>query len=150
MIKFHFYLFAAFLLLVLTITYLSLIKTDRKQHYLLVNNHKINLEIASTKKTQQQGLSGRDYLPENNGMLFVYNQSGYRSFWMKEMKFPLDFVWINDGQIIGITVNVQPKDYQPPKSLTSPQPVDKILEINANEAEKLGLKVGQQIALSFR
>ena len=103
-----------------------------------------------TKTEQEKGLSGRENLSSGTGMLFVYSQPSYRSFWMKEMNFYLDFVWIREGKIVAITKNIAPQDYQPPQTLKSPEPIDQALELNAGEVEQLNLKIGQEITLTLR
>jgi len=112
---------------------------------LYINDSKILVEVADTAQEQAQGLSGRSSLAENQGMLFLFGLPNYYSFWMKEMKFPLDFVWIANKQVIEITKNVQPQDYQPPKTLIPKEKVDMVLEINAGLVEKLNIKVGDKI-----
>jgi len=143
-----FIIFLIFILLIFAAFLLSLeynLRSASGLRPLHINDTKIFVEVADTVQKQAQGLSGRDSLPENQGMLFVFNQPNYYSFWMKEMKFPLDFVWIDNKQVAEITQNVQPQDYQPPKTLTPKEKVDMVLEINAGEAEKLNIKVGDKI-----
>ncbi|MCX8009506.1 MAG: DUF192 domain-containing protein, partial [Patescibacteria group bacterium] len=86
------------------------------------------MELFDTQEKRTRGLSGRDFLPENKGMLFIFEKPDYYTFWMKEMKFPLDFIWIRGDEIVEITENVKPEDYQPPKFFTSKEKVDKVLE----------------------
>src|SRR4030042_2564613 len=62
-----------------------------------INGQKIFVEIADTPEKRSQGLSGRDNLSQNQGMLFIFNQPAIPSFWMKDMNFPLDFIWINNN-----------------------------------------------------
>ena len=59
-----------------------------------IGNNKIVAELAVTKEQMTQGLSGRDKLAEGKGMLFVYDGYYIPSFWMKDMKFPIDIIWI--------------------------------------------------------
>jgi len=115
---------------------------DYKMKELKINGQIINVEIADTIEKQEKGLSGRQSLPENQGMLFVFATSDYYSFWMKDMKFGLDFIWINGNEIMEVTRKVKPEDYQPPKSLVPENKVDKVLEINAGTVEKAGIKAG--------
>ncbi len=110
-----------------------------------INGHIINVEIADTIEKQTKGLSGRRSLPENQGMLFVFNTPGYYSFWMKDMNFGLDFIWINGDKIVEITENIKPEDYEPPKLLVSKNKIDKVLEVNAGIAEKLGIEEGDRL-----
>ena len=66
----------------------------------MINNHTFSVEIATTSAQQQQGLSGRNSLPQNQGMLFIFKTAGRYAFWMKGMKFPLDIIFINNNKIV--------------------------------------------------
>lgn len=112
---------------------------------LKINGQIINVEIADTVEKQVRGLSGRKNLPENSGMLFIFNTSDYHSFWMKDMNFGLDFIWISGDEVVEITENVRPEDYQPPIALVPKNKIDKILEVNAGAAEKLRIEIGNNI-----
>ncbi len=119
-----------------------------KRARVLVNDRTFNVEVADSAPQQMRGLSGRESLPEDSGMLFVFNYAGMQSFWMKDMRFPIDIIWIKSERIIGVEKNVPP---QPDKSVfglkiyTSPEPADRVLEINAGLADKYGFKPGDTI-----
>ncbi|TSC72090.1 MAG: hypothetical protein G01um101438_718 [Parcubacteria group bacterium Gr01-1014_38] len=101
---------------------------------LLVGSHALTVELARTPSEQARGLSGRDTLGPDRGMLFVFPTNGERVFWMKDTRIPLDFLWIREGKIVGITANVQPEPGVPDALLRkyiSPGPVDQVLEVNA-------------------
>lgn len=110
-----------------------------------INGTKINVELAETPNQRNKGLSGRKELLDKQGMLFIYDEPNYYSFWMKDMLIPLDFIWIDQGKIVQINENVLPQDYQPPKSLAPKQKVDKVLEVNAGTVKKYDLKVGNEV-----
>ena len=111
---------------------------------LSIENIKINIEIADEPKEQSQGLSGREYLAPDSGMLFVFPQLITPSFWMKDMKFSLDLIWIDEnGKIIEITKNVSPATY--PKSFLPPSPIKYVLEVNAGYTEENNIKAGDEI-----
>lgn len=102
--------------------------------------------IADTPASRQQGLSGKDSLPPNTGMLFIFDTPGTYGFWMKEMKFDLDLVWINDKMVvIGISKGVKASSY--PAVFYPPQPVKYVLEVPAGFADGQGLKVGQSLSM---
>jgi len=68
-----------------------------------INNNCFEVEIAKSQEEKKKGLSLREDLPFNSGMLFVYNKENFYSFWMKDMNFPLDIIWINaDNKIVHI------------------------------------------------
>ncbi|MCR4327997.1 MAG: DUF192 domain-containing protein [Patescibacteria group bacterium] len=116
---------------------------------LAMGSHQIFVEVADTIPLRAQGLSGRDGLQDGHGMLFVYKDAGNYPFWMKDMKFPLDFVWIRENKVVGVTDNVPiPKGsilslpvYYPPEN------IDAMLEIRAGVAAELGIRTGDMVEL---
>ena len=69
----------------------------------------LSVEVAGNATTQERGLSGRPSLPSDRGMLFVFNHEDYWSFWMVDMKFPLDIIWFNSNrQVVWIEPNLSP------------------------------------------
>lgn len=110
-----------------------------------INNTKINIEVVDSGPKREKGLSGREKLQENQGMLFIFQDIGYHSFWMKEMNFSLDFIWIRNNKIVEITENVKPEDYQPPKTLISKTEVDSVLEVNSGFCKKNNIKIGDEL-----
>ena len=112
------------------------------------------VELALTGEQQAQGLSGRAELAAGAGMLFVWNQESRRAFWMPDMNFPLDLVWLNgDCAVTHITHNAPP---QAPGQSQADLPrytvdqVQYVLEINAGEAAQHGIKVGDQARFQGR
>ncbi len=112
---------------------------------LKINGSEIFVEQAKTPAQQNRGLAGRASLPENQGMLFLFDQPDYYAFWMKDMIMALDFVWLNGDYIVETTTNVRPQDYQPPATLVPKEKADKVLELNAGIVQKLNIKVGDKI-----
>jgi len=100
-------------------------------------------EIATTPAKRSQGLSGRKDLCESCAMLFVFNEKGMHSFWMKKMKFNLDIIWIDKNEIVYIVKKVsKKKEFE----IIKPEhEADKILEINAGLTDKLGIKIGDKV-----
>ena len=92
-----------------------------------------------------QGLSGKDSLPPNHGRLFVYDHQEQYEFWMKGMKFPLDFIWIADHTVVNITENVPAPTGLMPAIVKPYVDVDKILEVTAGTITKSGIKVGDTV-----
>jgi uncharacterized protein len=108
------------------------------------------VELAVTPQQQAQGLSGRPSLAPGTGMLFILGSEGQPSFWMKDMRFPLDIVWISaEYVVVDITEAVSPPD---PGQTTSDlpkympaEPAQYVLEINAGEAESADIRVGEMV-----
>ena len=102
-----------------------------------------NVELAKTMEEWQNGLMYRTSLPENQGMLFVFQDNQERAFWMKNVVIPLDMVFIdNEGIIHNIISNAVPGDESQRRSNG---PVPYVLEINGGVAEKLGIEVGDKV-----
>ncbi|MDA2935867.1 DUF192 domain-containing protein [Patescibacteria group bacterium AH-259-L05] len=113
-----------------------------------INNVVVNVELAQTLKEKAQGLSGRDLLDENQGMLFVYDVQDLYSFWMEDMKFPLDIIWIDKGYtIIDLHTNVLPDSF--PQTFQPKNPAQYVLEVNAGFCEKHNITIGDTVSVLF-
>lgn len=110
----------------------------------------VQAELARTAEERAQGLSGRDSLPEDAGMLFVFPDDMQSAFWMKGMRFPLDFIWISrDLRVVAVTENVPPPapgawDDELPRYISS-APVLYTLEVNAGAIRQSGVRVGDTV-----
>ena len=112
--------------------------------YVKIAGKTLKVDLATTAKAQEQGLSGRKSLKENEGMLFVFDHMDKYSFWMKDMNFPLDIIWIaDDFHVVYIKKNALPESY--PETFTPSQDAKYILEVNASFSEKNNLKVGDGV-----
>lgn len=101
----------------------------------------IMVEIARTSTEQKKGLSGRLSLSEGEGMLFVFDHLDRYGFWMPDMHFAIDIIWIDsDGHIVDITHDVTPESY--PAVFTSSTPAQYALEVPAGSALRYGWKIG--------
>jgi len=108
----------------------------------IINNAIFTIELALSPAEIQKGLSGRNRLPPKHGMMFLFNHKEQYPFWMSNMKFPLDFIWFDGNRVVEITKDVPiMKDGTIPR-ITPSVPVDKVLEINAGEAETAGIQIG--------
>ena len=111
-----------------------------------IGNGKISVEAAVSRQKQYQGLSGRASLPENSGMLFIFNQPERYYFTMRGMEFPLDFVWIRGNRVVDLTPNVAPPAGDKQPVVISPdQAADLVLEVNAGTIKRLKITVGAQV-----
>lgn len=117
---------------------------------LTIKDTTINVEIADNDVLRARGLSGRDGLNENSGMLFTYAKSGRPSFWMKDMRFALDFVWIKNNQIVELAENVPPpkETNNTPTVITPKVDVNSVLELPAGFIEKHNLQLGDSVVLN--
>jgi hypothetical protein len=111
----------------------------------------VQVEVADEPEERQRGLSGRERLGEDEGMFFVFQTPGRPSFWMKGMKFPLDFIWVYRDRVAEVTESVPPPSPGTPDrslSLITPTtPVTAVLEVNAGYVAKHDLAVGDEVRL---
>ena len=110
----------------------------------------IPVEVADTLKKRSLGLGKRTSLKKGWGMLFVFEKRKPHRFWMKDMQFPLDIIWLDNHRIVHITRNAKPANSRDePEVMTSPVSVNFVLEIAAGRAAKLRLKTGQWLKFKF-
>jgi uncharacterized membrane protein (UPF0127 family) len=110
----------------------------------------LNVEVADTPEARQQGLSDHKPLTDKEGMLFIFPAPARQTFWMIDMNFPLDMIWIGtDKKVVGITANVPlPLPDTLPQDLPlyqSPEEAQYVLEVNTGWAEGQGVKVGDKV-----
>lgn len=102
-----------------------------------------NIEIARTPEELARGLQHRYALDSGQGMLFIFDSSAIHSFWMKDTFIPLDMIWMDYARrIVHIAHNVKPCAVDPCPSYAPAEKAMYVLEINANQAKALSLKVG--------
>ncbi len=110
-----------------------------------VKGNALFVEIAATPSARTCGLSQRDSLPEDSGMLFVFPTSRNASFWMKDTRIPLSIAFLDDaGRIVGIQKMI-PLNIE--KRYRSNQPVRYALEVNQGWFNQNGISVGDRIEL---
>ncbi len=116
----------------------------------VINGATFQLEVADDASSRSKGLSGRQALPEDAAMLFVYESEGHHGFWMKDTRIPLDLLFIDkDLKIVGIET-MQPEPGVSTSNLKSylpPGPVLYAIEMNAELSAKFGFKVGMSVEL---
>ena len=110
---------------------------------LTIGSTTIQVELADTVALRTRGLSGRGELPVGYGMLFVFPEPGQYGFWMKDMQFSLDLIFLNeDRQVVSIYPDLTPESY--PASYGSNVLAQYVLEIPAGQVDKWEIKVGDQ------
>ena len=112
-----------------------------KAEMVRIDGNSINVAIADTPALQALGLGNRDGLQSSEGMLFVFNVDKEYAFWMKDMRFSIDMVWISAaGNIVYLEQNVSPATY--PQDFVPTSPARYVLELPAGYALSHGFKVG--------
>lgn len=118
-----------------------------------IRNNKFNLLIAKTDKEKEIGLSEKSSIDKDSGMLFVFDKPDYHKFWMKNMKFPIDILFLNKNHIITIHSKVPaPQDTALSKDENLPiyspeEPSDMVIEINSGLSETYGFQKGDSVKI---
>jgi uncharacterized membrane protein (UPF0127 family) len=112
----------------------------------VIGETSVTLDIADTDLERILGLGGRDSLPKNHGMLFIFEEKAEHGIWMKDMKFSIDIIWLNEySEVIYIERNVSPNTF--PKVFGPQKPSSYVLEFNAGFVSRNNIKVGDKFVL---
>ncbi len=122
---------------------------DKTAPYLIINGHAIQVEVADEQAEWIQGLSDREALGRERGMLFIFPASSQHIFVMRRMHFPLDMIWIDGDTIKGIAENLPPEGENPVERYYSTGLVDKVLEVNGGLSSQLGFKTGDKVEIKL-
>ncbi|MFH0755245.1 MAG: DUF192 domain-containing protein [bacterium] len=108
-----------------------------------INNKILLADIADDNCKRKLGLSGKKSI-EEGAMFFVFEKMGNYGFWMKDINFPIDILWINDNfEIIGIEKNILSNTY--PKIFGEIYLTKYVLEVPAFYSDKNNIKIGDKI-----
>ena len=112
-----------------------------------INNVEIKVEIAKTPIEQYQGLSGRDSLCPDCGMLFIFPNKKERTFVMRDMMLPIDIIWISDEKIVKINeeLPLPISAEEEEREYKSGQPVNYVLEVGSGFCQKNNIKAGDKV-----
>lgn len=106
------------------------------------HGYTLPVSIADTPQALEKGLSGTAMLAPDTGMLFIFKTPGQYGFWMKDMQYPLDIIWLDSSfKIVHIEENVTPATY--PKIFYGTPDTLYVLEVNAHTASKMQFIEGQ-------
>ncbi|MBN1585663.1 DUF192 domain-containing protein [Candidatus Uhrbacteria bacterium] len=115
-----------------------------------IGQSEVTVEVADEAPERFLGLSGRQSLSAGQGMIFVFDRPDRYGFWMRDMNFPLDFVWIDGGRILEITPGVfPPENGTEPFPFYPQRPVSVVLEVPGGYAQSQGWKPGQAVEVSW-
>jgi len=106
----------------------------------------LSVAVADTPKDRARGLSYRTDLGEADGLLFVFDEPKRPGFWMREMRFAIDIIWISaEGRVSGIHPELAPETY--PETFRPEAPVQYVLEVPSGYAAEQGITVGDRVIL---
>lgn len=107
-----------------------------------IGGRNFRVELAKSPAERYRGLSGRESLQRDEGMLFVFEKSGQYPFTMRGMLFSLDFIFVNEDKVVSIIEKVKTNTKEP---IVSKENFDKVLEVNAGTCEHYSIKIGDKI-----
>lgn len=113
----------------------------------------LNIQLADDLSEQSAGLANRPSMAENEGMLFVLAKVSTPEFWMKDMLFPIDIIWIRDGKVVDIDsrVGTEPGETDNDRKRYLPkEEVNMVLETKASWAEKNNLSIGDEVKIVIK
>lgn len=115
---------------------------------LRIGSEKIHVAVALTEELRERGLSGVSHINDDEGMLFIFDKPAQYSFWMPDMNFPIDIIWIGtDKKIIDVTKNAQPlTPDEKPIYFKPNKPAQYVLEVNTGFFDQSNLKEGMGVA----
>jgi uncharacterized membrane protein (UPF0127 family) len=116
-----------------------------KDHFIKVyfpDGFGLTAELAVSDQERARGLMFRERLQEDQGMLFLFAEEDIHSFWMKNMRFPIDILWLNrDKRIVHLESRVPPCPGEPCPTYVPAEAAAFVLEIQSGCAEKHGLRI---------
>ena len=143
--KFKKVFFIVLAFLIASLLFLFYMKFNSDANKVCFDKDCFKVEVVSSQDELTNGLMFRESLNKNSGMLFVFPEENFYSFWMKDTLIPLDIIWINsDKEIVFIKHNAQPCLENDCENFTSNEKALYVLEINSGIAEEIGLKVGDK------
>lgn len=135
------------LILVAIVVITAVSKKPLAKNEVHIKGQTFAVEVADTMAARSRGLSGHEPLGEREGMLFLFGTPSIYSFWMLDMKFPLDIIFIREHKIVEIAENLPaPTGMFDIASTTPVNVADSVLEVNAGTAKKLGWQVGDEVS----
>lgn len=137
--------FILVLIAVIVIFGIFYFKNGKKQKLVINNDIVLFVDVANTEAKRHQGLSFRESLAEDEGMLFIFDREGVYGFHMPDMNFPIDIFWIdNNKKIISIKQNALPEDY--PEIYYPSEKAKYVLETTAGLSEERGIQIGDKVS----
>ena len=126
-------------------------KLNHNPASLTINGKEFELEIADTGERQQIGLAKYNSINNNFAMAFPFEKEGYHPFWMKDMKFSIDIIYINKNKVVELFKKVKdPSQTEGRIQTVNPtKKADMVLEINAGLSDKYNIKNGDEVKIKY-
>ena len=126
--------------------FILVFRVSDQKTWIKVGDTSLKVDLADTYKERNLGLSGRKDLKEGEGMLFTFEEEGVYGFWMKDMNFAIDIIWIDrDGRVFGIEKDVKPETF--PTIFTPLGKIKYVLEVPSLFSDTAGIEVGEILSI---
>lgn len=138
--------YAAIIAAGLVVLSLPFVFQSRPTTTLVSGSREYTLEIVASKAAQTKGLGGRENLAQERGMIFVFEKPDKQCFWMKDMQFAIDIIWLDSAKkVTSVVPNVSPDSY--PMQYCGDATTKYVIELNAGEAKRAGITLGSVLQL---
>lgn len=147
--KKYLFIFTILLTIILIIISINKINTNHVKPYIVIDGKSFKVEIATTDAQKEKGLAKYKKIPDDFAMEFPFEKAGLYSFWMKDMKFSIDIIYVNKNKIVQIFQNVPyPKSGNWPLVIYKSNVLaDTVFEINGGLSQKYNFKKGDNIKI---
>lgn len=116
-----------------------------KRTTLSISGHTFQVEVADNDWIRSRGLSGRNMIKGDEAMLFVADKPDYYKIWMKDMRFSIDVLWLNeDKKVVHVERQLRP-DSHPHKTYSPSVPAKYVVEMAAGKADELNVRIGSRV-----
>jgi hypothetical protein len=110
----------------------------------------LHVEVMVTDEDRAMGLMFRPSLPSDRGMLFVFDALGFHAIWMKNCRFPIDIVWLDqDRTVVHVADGAPPCKAEPCPTYQPLRRAAYVLELNAGEARREKIRVGSNLSFEL-
>ncbi len=138
----HIFVLLCFFLALTTFVWLK--SLDNEKINIKIGETSVRVDVVDTPEERNRGLSGKNVLEDGEGMLFVFENPGIYGFWMKDMNFAIDIIWIGeDKKVLGVERGVSPSSF--PTVFYPPSEILYALEVPATFSDTTNIKVGQSM-----
>lgn len=132
----------------LLVNYFSKDFQIKNTKYIKIAGQSVQVDLAITNEEQMRGLSGRESLNNDRGMLFLFEKPDKYYFWMKGMNFPIDIIWIaEDMSVVYIKKDAQPENFL--ETYGPDQNAKYVLEVVSGFSDKNNLQIGDKVVFTY-
>jgi len=121
-------------------------ETQNQSAYLADDTYCLQLDIAGSPEKKRRGLSDRSTLAANEGMLFLYATSGRYGFWMKDMNFAIDIIWLDkDSRVVDLKREARPESF--PETFRPDKSAKKVIEVVSGFTKTENINIGDRLKI---